>query len=79
MALPSNELNDLLFHTFVEDDDGKVALRVKGVGSGTGAEADTLDTVTGRGNTTTNDITVNNATVNGDLTIKAGQRVYLDG
>lgn len=33
------------------------------------AEADTLDSVTGRGSTTTNDITVQNATVNGDLNV----------
>ena len=33
------------------------------------SEADTLDSVTGRGNTTTNDVTVNDMTVNGDLTV----------
>lgn len=31
MALPSNDLNDLLFHTFTEDDEGRVALRIKGL------------------------------------------------
>ena len=33
------------------------------------AEVDTLDSVTGRGNTTTNNVTVNDMTVNGDLTV----------
>lgn len=34
------------------------------------SELDTLHIVTSRGNTTTNDITVNNATINGDLTVQ---------
>lgn len=41
------------------------------------AEADTLDTVTGRGATTTNAVTVGDLTVNGDLTVSGNHIVTL--
>ena len=40
-------------------------------------EADTLDTVTGRGATTTNAVTTGNLTVNGDLTVSGAHTVTL--
>lgn len=40
-------------------------------------EADTLDSVTGRGNTTTNAVTTGNLTVNGDLTVSGAHTVTL--
>ena len=52
-------LNDLTV-----DLDGRYQL------TGTFAETDTLDSVTTRGNTTTNDITVHDLTVNGNLTVE---------
>lgn len=41
------------------------------------SESDTLDSVTGRGNTTTNAITVGDLTVNGDLTVSGNHIVKL--
>lgn len=41
------------------------------------SEADTLDTVTGRGATTTNAVTTGNLTVNGDLTVSGAHTVTL--
>ena len=40
-------------------------------------EADTLDSVTGRGNTTTNSVTTGDLTVNGDLTVSGSHTVTL--
>ena len=66
--------------TLTRNDSGTVTVDLDGryqlAGSYLTAEADTLDTVTGRGATTANAITVGGLTSNGDISLGANQLVY---
>lgn len=75
--------------TYINAQEGKInnelIITAGNIGTYTSAEADTLDSVTGRGNTTLNPISVGNLTVGGDIDVSgevnfpgANNRVFVD-
>lgn len=79
--------NDIDYINGATFDSGTGDLELSGVGNASASvnldgryiqgETDTLDTVTGRGATTTNAVTVGDLTVNGDLTVSGSHTITL--